>query len=1086
MWNQPKFNLHWPFRKGRIAKKTVKLFLEVSLSLFSLFLVCLILLLARLSLGPINLDVLTPKMEAALQIPDSPLKTSIAHTQLVWRSWKRPCEIELVNFCIKTPQKPDWLKIDHVGISLQLYKLLSGEIAPKYVRLYHPQIILERNPDGQYLFGFMDSSQPEKEFSFGEIAPLLSLATTGSTLDRLNTIHKISILDAKVTIKDVAAEQQWELPNASLVLKRYKKGFQATFTLTPLNKQGKLLAQIKHSLGEPHLDLSLHFQNIELQALLGKNRLSLSGKNAEDSLLDDFLNTFQHWNIPLDGKTSFRFVPTTLQLLKGEGDLDFGKGTLDLSLAHLRPLPLEAGNISFSASSHHIQLTNVSLLSQDMLLQLSGKLSSPHKPLFLTDGIGAEQTIVFQGKVEDFLIDHLAALWPQNLAIPAREWLTENLHKGVVTEATFLFKGTGTTEGLTVDTLQGTIEGEGASITYLEEMPPVEDIKASATFNKKGFDITVHSGHTKGLTVREGKVLIEDLDTDDEKLSLDVKGEGPLADLLDTLNHNPLNYADYAGLDPEKVKGTGGLTLHLDFPLLKDLTFKDVKLKFEGTFKDIAFERELLDTFTASLTQGTMTCSATEQHLNIQGSGTLNQIPSSFRYFQPFDSSSPMELQLHITTSPFVRDLKRLGFDCDTYGEGSLKADLSYTHYRNKTAKLAAHIDTTAAALRFAPLQWEKKRGEKSALSFDLLFTNNTLSKMEKLRASLPPYTLQGDILFGPTKTLKKLHLSQFKGPFTNTQVMLESPRKDIFNITFKGESLNVENFLAYMDENEETKSYDPTDIKLSAQVNQLRFGEEKIFQNVQATAELSLEGETTFWKEVNLHAQAGNETGGHGAFSEQKALSHVPGGLALTITPHPQNAQTLTVHANDAGQFLRNLGIYDDIRGGQLLINATRINRGPYEGVLQLENFDAQKVPLLTRFAAVLSPVGIVNLFSEGENLSLEHFKCHFVFDENVARIKNGVGKSISLGFTVAGMLDRANRKYDLQGNIIPARFLNSLLNNIPGLGTLLNGGQGEGLFGIAYKVTGSFDLPNVSLNPLSLLAPGFLRKLFDSDSSD
>ena len=95
---------------------------------------------------------------------------------------------------------------------------------------------------------------------------------------------------------------------------------------------------------------------------------------------------------------------------------------------------------------------------------------------------------------------------------------------------------------------------------------------------------------------------------------------------------------------------------------------------------------------------------------------------------------------------------------------------------------------------------------------------------------------------------------------------------------------------------------------------------------------------------------------------------------------------------------------------------------------------------------------------------------------------LKKGIGKSISLGFTVEGKLDRKKHVYALKGNVVPARFLNSILNNIPLIGPMLSGGEGEGLFGIAYTISGSFDNPEVSLNPLSILAPGFIRKLFQS----
>ncbi len=39
---------------------------------------------------------------------------------------------------------------------------------------------------------------------------------------------------------------------------------------------------------------------------------------------------------------------------------------------------------------------------------------------------------------------------------------------------------------------------------------------------------------------------------------------------------------------------------------------------------------------------------------------------------------------------------------------------------------------------------------------------------------------------------------------------------------------------------------------------------------------------------------------------------------------------------------------------------------------------------------------------------------------------------------------------------------------------------GEGEGLLAVTYRMTGDLGDPEVSVNPLSVLAPGFLRGLF------
>ena len=50
---------------------------------------------------------------------------------------------------------------------------------------------------------------------------------------------------------------------------------------------------------------------------------------------------------------------------------------------------------------------------------------------------------------------------------------------------------------------------------------------------------------------------------------------------------------------------------------------------------------------------------------------------------------------------------------------------------------------------------------------------------------------------------------------------------------------------------------------------------------------------------------------------------------------------------------------------------------------------------------------------------------------------------------------------------------------------GASLTSREGEGIIGITYSVTGPVDDPSVSANPLSALAPGIVRRLFDTPAS-
>jgi hypothetical protein len=68
-----------------------------------------------------------------------------------------------------------------------------------------------------------------------------------------------------------------------------------------------------------------------------------------------------------------------------------------------------------------------------------------------------------------------------------------------------------------------------------------------------------------------------------------------------------------------------------------------------------------------------------------------------------------------------------------------------------------------------------------------------------------------------------------------------------------------------------------------------------------------------------------------------------------------------------------------------------------------------------------------------------------------------------------------------DIGGTIIPAYALNAALGDVPVLGQLLTGGKGEGVFGLNYALKGTVNEPKFLINPVSAIAPGILRRLFD-----
>jgi len=73
------------------------------------------------------------------------------------------------------------------------------------------------------------------------------------------------------------------------------------------------------------------------------------------------------------------------------------------------------------------------------------------------------------------------------------------------------------------------------------------------------------------------------------------------------------------------------------------------------------------------------------------------------------------------------------------------------------------------------------------------------------------------------------------------------------------------------------------------------------------------------------------------------------------------------------------------------------------------------------------------------------------------------------------------AQNQMRLAGTFLPAYGVNSLFSNIPIFGALLGNGRDRGLIGVTFLLTGDFNAPKVSVNPLSVIAPGIFRSIFE-----
>jgi hypothetical protein len=198
-----------------------------------------------------------------------------------------------------------------------------------------------------------------------------------------------------------------------------------------------------------------------------------------------------------------------------------------------------------------------------------------------------------------------------------------------------------------------------------------------------------------------------------------------------------------------------------------------------------------------------------------------------------------------------------------------------------------------------------------------------------------------------------------------------------------------------------------------------------------------------------------------------------------------------VTLASTDAGLLLKGLFGFTSVRSGQLGVTATmppisastRKDTTDITGQVVIRNCTLVNQAFFTRLFSSGSLAGFVDLM-RGQGIAIDSVEVPFHVTGDVITIHDARAAGPSIGITTDGYVDRATNQIVLQGAIAPMYGLNGVLGSIPVLGNVFVSKKGEGLFGVTYKAVGDADEPQVSVNPLSMLTPGILRRIFEGSA--
>jgi hypothetical protein len=1000
----------------------------------------------RLSEGPLPLDFISPYIEDALRFQGGG-GVKLQSTILAWDENERTFDIRAVGVSLISDKGDTIAAVPELSFTISAPGLARGLVVPRMVKLRKPSIHLVREKDGHIEVAITTGAGQSSTASSSEIIEKV-IRELSSPLDSkkpISHLRRIEILDGEVRLEDRMLGVVWRAPSAGIEIKRLGGDIYGKAHLSmELEGVSKVGLDMEVKLAGPSRRLEVKAGFAELRPAMLASLLPI-------------LEPARAANLPVGGTLSAALNltdPPSLDSLTFA--LTGGKGQISLPAPLAAEYPVEGMEIRGAFANHMTRLT-VDELFLDVGQGSTVNLSA------LVDGIGGEMLAKIEGAARQVPLERLPALWPESLAPIPRNWIAANMPKGLVSQASLSATVRVNGDDITIEHLGGAVDVEGATVDYLSPMPKVLNGVGRMTYDKSTIWIRLMSGQAHGLNITGGLLTFQDLDKYDQMADFVIEATGSLTDTLRLVDHKPLGYASALGINPLRSKGEAATKLRLRFPFVKNLTFEMVDIEAHSKLKNVALPGILMD---RDVTQGALDLRVDRKGMDVAGKINLGGVPTELIWRENFEPKAPFRSRYNLNARLDNAGRQGLGLDFQPflppYFSGPLAADAIITIARDGKGELLAKLELNEAELAIPEIGYRKPTGTVGYAEAVMSFTKQGILGVPRfLVLAGDEFTAQGSVSFVGGQ-FSQVEFQKVKVPGSSFQGSLARDAKGGYAVEIKGDSFDAVPLLERNSEEKNTPPdpHSPT-IAVSARIKKLRLDEAGGLDEVA----LDMRREQGVWRHVKLD----------GAVDDGKPFH-------LNLRPEGPKRR-LYITSDDAGSTLRRLGYYEHMTSGRLelngLIDDTKPNT-PLEGRFVVSDYYIAEAPALARVLTVAALTGIIDLL-RGGGMSFSVLDAPFIHADGRVQINDARAAGAALGITAKGVADLDSGRIDFEGTIVPAYALNSLFGSIPVLGAVFTGGEkGGGIFAFNYSMRGGKDNPEVNVNPLSGLTPGFLRHIF------
>ncbi|MBI1393021.1 MAG: hypothetical protein GC152_09805 [Alphaproteobacteria bacterium] len=673
-------------------------------------------------------------------------------------------------------------------------------------------------------------------------------------------------------------------------------------------------------------------------------------------------------------------------------------------------------------------------------------------------------------------------LWPTLAASAAREFVAtrvrgarfDGISAAIRLEAGALDEGAAMPD----EALELTFAAADAELTYAPGMQPIKGLDGDGVLRGNSFSFVARKGMIEGVTLERGKVSIPILSPKGAPATFEFRAKGDAGDILSILNDPPLQVLKDRPFSVDQFEGVGVVDATIIRPNQADAPRESYDYKATASFDDLVVR----DFFRgASLVGARANVALDADGMRIEGGGALNGAALAIDWRQKFamggDSTA---ISVRGEFGPSMADL--FGVSIRRYLGGAAPFRIDARGDLGALRTVAIDADFTATSILLDPIDWMKPPGATARLSAQVEFSDDGASQTI-ISANGADIVVDGRIDLAAEGGVEGVRFNRLQlNEAVDVSVDVSRHRDGALGVIIDGPILSIGGLTKDFIESSNAGEADGDGserpgpaITLAANVDEFRLRNGIALTGAAFNYAANADGLGL------LDFSAGDIDGGrHSA-------------LLVSDKVDGRERRRIEADTDNIGMLLSGIFAIESVDGGEgrIEVELSTPHEGdrdvmPTSGRIDARNIRIRNAPLLARIFSAGSLPGLSDLLT-GEGIAISDAVARFALAEGSFQVDDFRAAGPSVGLTASGSINFGDGGgVNISGAVAPAYGINSILGNAPLIGDLFVNREGEGLIALSYRVDGPNDRPRVTVNPLSALTPGLLRRMFESDRDE